>query len=352
MRIAGAQNVTVIARNLDFGLIQPLLQPNQHPAGTFAADIAVTGTAAAPLIRANLTGNGLALDSQRIGDLKLQANYNPGVTDLNLALYQDRTHQMTLTGTVPMTLDWAHGAHAHLGNDVALKLYSAGLRLAGLAALAPPRTIKDATGQLVFDLAVNGPLMHPSANGTIALQNLGGQIIPLGLKINRSYAQMHLTPELFTLDQLAINASDGSITGRGTVALANYAPGAVNLNITIQQFPVIHTQRYQATLAGELHVRGTPDAPDVSGRIDVLNALIHPDLAFLTATKYARDDTIVVIRPGDQNPCASSRACRARGRRRPDRQCCRAYQPLRQPRDRRCDHRSPRHLDSPSRRFR
>jgi translocation and assembly module TamB len=306
MRIAGPQNVTVTARNLDFGLIQPLLQPNQHPVGTFAADIAITGTAAAPLIRANLTGNSLAIDSQRIGDLTLHVNYNPGTAGVNLALYQDRTHQMTLTGIVPMTVDWAHGFHAHLGNDVALRLYSAGLRLAGLAELAPPRTIKDATGQLTFDLAISGPPFHPAATGTIALQNLGGQIIPLGLKINDSSAQMRVTPELFTLDHLAINAGGGTITSHGTVALANYAPGAVNLIVTIQKFPAIHTERYQATLGGELHLSGTPDAPDLTGRVDVLNASVHPDLAFLTATKYQPDATIVVIRPGDKNQPAAS----------------------------------------------
>ena len=99
----GPQNVTITARNLDLGLIQPLLQPNQRPAGILAADIAITGTANAPLIRANLTGHSLAINSQRIGDLSLYANYNPGAADVNLALYQDRTHQMTLTGTVPMT---------------------------------------------------------------------------------------------------------------------------------------------------------------------------------------------------------------------------------------------------------
>jgi translocation and assembly module TamB len=214
---------------------------------------------------------------------------------------------MTLTGSVPMTGAWANGFHAHLGNDAALRLYSAGLRLAGLAELAPPRTIKDTTGQLTFDLAVSGPPLHPVASGTVALQNLGGQIIPLGLKMSNSGAQMHITPELFTLDQLAINAAGGgTITGIGTVALTNYAPGAVNLNVTIKKFPAIHTERYHATLDGEFHLRGTPDAPEVTGRLDLRDVIVHPDLAFLTATKYSRDDTIVVIRPGDENQPSTS----------------------------------------------
>jgi autotransporter translocation and assembly factor TamB len=88
-RIAGAQNISLRARNLDLGLIKPLLQPNQHPAGTLAADIAITGSAAAPLIRASLVGNGLAIDSQRIGDLTLHSDYELGTTSVNLALYQD-----------------------------------------------------------------------------------------------------------------------------------------------------------------------------------------------------------------------------------------------------------------------
>ncbi|HTT76224.1 MAG TPA: translocation/assembly module TamB domain-containing protein [Candidatus Binataceae bacterium] len=308
MRIAGPQNVTVTARNLDLALIRPLLQPKHHPAGTLDAHISITGTASAPLIRASLTGQGLAMDSQRIGDLKLLTSYNPGTADVDLALYQDSTHQMTLTGTMPLTVNWARGFHAHLGNNVALKLYSAGLRLAGLAALAPPRTIKDVTGQLMFDLAISGSPLHPSASGTAAMQNLGGQIIPLGVKIKDSHAQMRMTPELFTLDDFVINAGEGSITGSGTVALTNYTPGAANLTVAIQKFPAIHTERYQATLGGELHLRGSLEFPDITGRVGVLNATVRPDLAFLTTTKYRPDETIVVIRPGQSSSLSAPAA--------------------------------------------
>jgi translocation and assembly module TamB len=101
---------------------------------------------------------------------------------------------------------------------------------------------------------------------------------------------------------MAINAGDGSITGSGTVVMTNYAPGAVNLGITIQRFPAIHNQSYQAVIGAALHVGGTSNAPIIAGRIEVLNATIRPDLAVLTATKYSRDDTIVVIRPGEQPP--------------------------------------------------
>jgi translocation and assembly module TamB len=306
MRVAGAQNVNLTALNLDLALLQPLLQPGQHPAGTIGAAIAITGTAAAPVIRADLTGQSLAMNQQRIGDLNVRANYDPGTADVNATLYQDRTHQMTLSGNVPLTLDWARGFHIHLGNDVALRLYSAGLRLGGLAALAPPRTIKDAAGQLAFDLALSGPPLHPAANGTIALDNLSVQVLPLGLKIDRSFAHMRVTPDQFTLEQMAVNAGAGSITAHGNVALTNYMPEAVNLNVTITQFPAIHTQQYQATIGGALHLGGTPDAPDVTGRVDVIQATIHPDLAFLTASKYSRDDTIVVIRPGGEMPASAT----------------------------------------------
>jgi hypothetical protein len=313
MRIAGPQAVSLTARDLDLGLIRSLLQPNQHPAGTITADIAVSGTAATPIIRANLAGHGLAMNQQRIGDLNIRANYNPGAANVNIALYQDRAHQLTLTGTVPLAVDWARGFHLHLGNDVALRLYSAGLRLGGLAALAPPRTVNDTTGQLAFDLAISGPPFHPAANGTLTLDNLGSQVIPLGLKVRDSFAHMRITPDRFMLEQMVINADSGSrsaaggsITASGGIALTNYAPGAVDLNVGINQFPAIHTQQYQATIGGSLHLGGIPDALDVTGHVEVLNATIHPDLAFLTASKYARDETILVIRPGDGMPAPAN----------------------------------------------
>jgi autotransporter translocation and assembly factor TamB len=308
MSVAGPQDVTFTASDLDLSLIQPLLRANQRPTGTISAKIAITGTSAAPIIRANLTGQHLAMNQQRIGDLSADTVYNPGAADIKVALYQDHLHQMTLVGTVPVTLDWVHGFHLHLGNDLAVRLYSAGLSLNGLAALAPPRTIKNASGQLAFDVALSGPPTHPAANGAIALDNLGAEVAPLGLKINHSFVHMRITPTIFTLEQMAINAGDGSIMGTGTVALTNYTPGAVNLVITIHQFPAIHNQRYQAMIGGTLHLGGTPNAPAIAGRVEVLNVTIHPDLAFLTATKYSRDDTIVVIRPGEQPPPTTTAA--------------------------------------------
>jgi len=302
MRFSGPQAVTFTIRNFDLSVIQPLLQPNQYPAGTIGAKIEIAGTAAAPVISANLTGQALVMNQQRIGDLNAEAVYNPGAVDLKVTLHQDLAHQMALTGMIPATLDWAHGFHLHLGNDLAVRLYSAGLSLGGLAALVPPRTIQHASGQLALDIAISGPPAHPAADGTIALDNLGVEVLPLGLKINNSFAHMRITPALFTLEQMAINAGDGSITAAGTVALTNYTPGAINLEVTIHQFPAIHNQRYQALIGGTLHLDGTPNAPAVAGRVEVLNATIRPDLAFLTATKYSRDDTIVVIRPGEEPP--------------------------------------------------
>jgi translocation and assembly module TamB len=302
MRFSGPQAVTLTVRNFDLDMIQPLLRPNQYPAGTISAKIEITGTAAAPVISANLTGQSLAMNQQHIGDLNADAAYNSGAADLKVALYQDSTHQMALTGRVPVTLNWAHGFHLHLGNDLAVRLYSAGLRLDGLAALAPPRTINHAYGQLAFDVAISGPPAHPAADGTIALNNLGVEVLPLGLKIDHSFAHMRITPTFFTLEQMAINAGNGSIVVAGTVALTNYTPGVINLEVTIRQFPAIHNQRYQAMIGGMLHLGGTPNAPTVAGRVEVLNATIRPDLAFLTATRYSRDDTIVVIRPGEEPP--------------------------------------------------
>jgi autotransporter translocation and assembly factor TamB len=78
MRIAGRKTSAFTACNLDLGLIKPLLKPNQNSAGTFTAEVAITGTAAAPIVRASLTGQGLAIDAQRIGDLTLRADYAPG----------------------------------------------------------------------------------------------------------------------------------------------------------------------------------------------------------------------------------------------------------------------------------
>jgi translocation and assembly module TamB len=112
-----------------------------------------------------------------------------------------------------------------------------------------------------------------------------------------------LSPTELRFTEISARAGDGTLTGGGSVRLSNYLPGAIGLRLNLHNWPAISTRRYQATIDADLNASGSADAPKLSGVVQVVNATIHPDLAFLTNTgPLAPDPTITVIRAGQTLP--------------------------------------------------
>jgi autotransporter translocation and assembly factor TamB len=302
----GGQNIAVQARAIDLPLLHPLMPPGQQVAGELSTDITVRGTSAAPSIQANLEINHLAMNSQKIGDLNATVNYKPSAIALNATLAQEPNRQLSLTGEVPVHLNWTHGFAATIGNNENLRLYTDGISLAPLAGFAS-RTFKDAGGVLHTDLDLTGPPFHPAINGSLGITGGRGKIVPLGVTISDIEIGLRASPTSIMIVQLSAKAADGTLSGSGAVALNNYSPGAINVTLQIHRWPAIATQRYQAKIDGGIEASGTPEFPHLQGQIDVVDTTIHPDLDFLGGSAAPPpDNTIVVIRPGQERPAAGS----------------------------------------------
>src|SRR5260370_31625716 len=137
-------------------------------AGDLSAEILIIGTSTAPLIEANLSVNGLVMNSQRLGDLNATTNYRPSTAALDVTLHQDQNHQLSLNGDIPVSLNWAHGFAATIGNNQKMRVYSAGIRLAPFGGGAP-RKPRKAAGLLQAGSRLTGPPLHPPLNQAITL---------------------------------------------------------------------------------------------------------------------------------------------------------------------------------------
>jgi autotransporter translocation and assembly factor TamB len=322
---AGAQKVALHARTIDLALLRPLMAQGQRIAGDLSGDIMIGGTSIAPLIEANFGVNGLLMNSQRLGDLNATADYRPSTAALDIALHQDQTHQVRLSGDIPVSLDWAHGFAATIGNNQKMRVYSAGIRLTPFGGVAP-KTLRNATGLLQTDLELSGPPLHPAINGTIAITGGGSEVVPIGITVTDFEMRLLASPANIEIAELSAKAGDGTLSGSGSIALQdNYSPGAINATLQVHQWPAIATQQYNSKINGTIHASGTPDAPDIRGEIDVIDTTIHPDLDFLSGSSApAPDNTIVVIKPGEKmssaNDALSSRAAWVPSEQHPDNQ--------------------------------
>jgi autotransporter translocation and assembly factor TamB len=296
---AGAQKVALHARAIDLALLRPLMPQRQQIAGDLSAEIMISGTSTAPLIEANLGVNGLMMNSQRLGDVNATADYRPSTAALDATLHQDQNHQLRLSGNIPVSLKWSHGLAATIGNNQTMRVYSAGIRLTPFGGVAP-KTLRNAAGLLQADLELTGPPLHPAINGTIAITGAGGDVVPIGITVTDFEMRLLASPTSIEIAELSAKAGDGTLSGGGSIVLHdNYSPGELNATLQIHRWPAIATPQYNATMNGEIHASGTPDAPRIQGEIDVVDTTIHPDLDFLSGSSVPPPDkTIVVLQPG------------------------------------------------------
>ncbi|MGH2709124.1 MAG: translocation/assembly module TamB domain-containing protein, partial [Actinomycetota bacterium] len=72
-------------------------------------------------------------------------------------------------------------------------------------------------------------------------------------------------------------------------------PGAIKAAVVLDRWPAVWTKEYQARLSGEVRAAGTLAAPKIKGQLEVLEAVLKPNLAFLDDTPVRRDETIVLV---------------------------------------------------------
>jgi autotransporter translocation and assembly factor TamB len=259
------------ARAIDLAVLRPLMPQGQQIAGDLSAEILIIGTSTAPLIEANLSVNGLVMNSQRLGDLNARTNYRPSTAALDVTLHQDQNHQLSLNGDIPVSLNWAHGFAATIGNNQKIRVYSAGIRLAPFGGVAP-KTLRNVAGLLQADLELTGPPLHPAINGTLAIGGGGAEVVPIGVTVTDFEMRLLASPTSIKIAELSAKAGDGTLSGSGLIALHdNYSPGAINTSLQIHEWPAIATQQYNAKINGEIHASGTSEAPHIQGEMDVVD---------------------------------------------------------------------------------
>ncbi len=297
---SGAQNLKITADAIDIGLISALAPNSADLAGTVSAQATIGGAAAAPRLDCKARADKIGVNETRIGALSLTGGYHDSDATINAAFLQDAQHSATLKGTLPMTLQWAKGTTMEFRDGMALRFNTAGLRAAPFGAIAP-RTLRGVTGQIVADLAVSGTPFKPIVDGKVGLNSGTVEILPIGVKVKNMEVAVAISPSILRIDHLSASAGDGKLIGRGALALTNYAPGDMKLALQFSHWPAINTNRYKASADGTVTAAGTLHAPRVTGKIDIRDATIRPDLAFLSGTsKLTPDETIEVIRPEDE----------------------------------------------------
>ncbi|MBV8771798.1 MAG: translocation/assembly module TamB domain-containing protein, partial [Deltaproteobacteria bacterium] len=296
----GSQNFSASARHFELSALAPLARRWHNLHGILSANLRVVGTSAAPAVALGAQANGLGFEKQPVGQFSATVNYLNDHAVVSAVLRQNAQDFLTIEGSVPVELSWANGVKAKIGEHLDLTVHSTWLNLAPMARLFPDE-VRNFRGTTAINLRLRGSPTHPEATGSFSIAGVHAEVIPLGVTISEMHAIIGFRPGEIRVQTLQAHAGHGTISGRGTIELAQYTPSALGLTVAFDKWPAINTQEYTATIGGLIAATGTLAKPQVNGQIEVLNGTIRPDIAFLAATSnLTPDNTITVVQPGQK----------------------------------------------------
>ena len=294
---SGKQDLAVTVEGLPISAVSAFLPKPLPMSGILKIRAQVTGTAAAPQITASANLTDASIGGQSYGGVIGAIDYRSPNADIKLTVRQDADHVLTAYGTIPLILRWSPQWQAETTGDMNVRVQSSALSIAFLNAFSGDAA-QGIAGIIALDVTARGPMTKPILRGTFQLQDGGLAIKPLGVQIAAINADATFDGQTVSLRQISARAKDGRLNGSGILSLKDYSPEDFKVSIALSRWPAIETQRYRATVAGNIEAQGPLGKPSLKGQVEVLNAELRPDLAFLGRGKrpLTRDETIIIVR--------------------------------------------------------
>ena len=293
---AGKQDLALTIDRLPLGLVAGFLAQQQKMTGLIGAQARLTGSAAAPEIAGSLKLSDATIAGQPYAGATAEVGYQNRRASVRLALHQDATHSLNANGTLPVNLSWNDGFRADVSDGLDFRAQSAGLSIAFLNAFTG-KSAENIAGELSLDATARGALKEPQLRGTFQLRDGRVKVTPFNVDINAITMAGALDSRSLQVHELTAKAKDGEIHGSGSLALRDFDANGFKLALKADRWPAIDTQRYQVKVAGDINAQGTLTAPKLSGKVNVLEGSLRPDLNFLEQNKAVpkADETIVFV---------------------------------------------------------
>jgi len=142
--------------------------------------------------------------------------------------------------------------------------------------------------------------------GMLELRQAGFVVPMFGTAVREGSVVVRFDAREARLERLSARGGDGTLEGVGVVPLAATSSEPIRLEFDAKRFRAASNHRYRADVEGHVAIGGTPSAPEVRGRIEVLDAALRPDIGFLTKQPKPRDETIRIVSFGAPEPAPNA----------------------------------------------
>lgn len=272
--IDGQSDLEFAAENIQLEEVARLTgQPPGDWQGIANLSGTLRGTRLQPVIDARGEVSSGMLRGFRFHRITGELSYRDALADVDLTIATPtEEHRLVLTGTAPIDLTLASVPDRLPERPVDLQIRGENTDLSILAAIIPGLT--DLSGPVDIQVDITGTSESPQFAGAAVLR--GGSLTVDATGV--TYEELHGNVT-FDNDEITIAQLTGTDGGRGTfeiggrIAMENLRLGSLDVQISATDLQVMDLRRQDVQVHASIAVTGTTDAPVMTGRLVVDEAI-------------------------------------------------------------------------------
>ncbi|WP_242346960.1 translocation/assembly module TamB domain-containing protein [Anaeromyxobacter terrae] len=210
-------------------------------AGVVEGRLSLAGTLAAPVVRVDLGGSGIAVDGRPLGEVSVRASHERARTEAQVAIRAVAGGAVEVTGVLDAPLGLGAGGPPLRSAPLDARLVSTGLDLGVLPALLPG-VVRSASGKLTADVTARGPLGRPRPRGKVLLADGRVAIAEYG-EWTSVALDLEVNDDALELRRLSAQR------GRGRLELTGFAHGLASPSSPVEAH--LRTESLTITRAGQ-----------------------------------------------------------------------------------------------------
>ncbi len=246
-------------------------------AGMFQADLAVSGTADAPVLDGNFEVQGAALNDYPLRELKGKMRYAASRFEVDSRIVPQDSGRIEAMGFVPLQLRLDSMAVQFNPKDsVDFQLL---VEQFPLAILQSFRVTEDIRGELNGAVTVNGTVESPDPKGDLRLSNGAIKMPEYGVDYSELLFKLNFLRNQMVLDTLLVRSEDGTLTGTGTIDFnSDFYKGDIsdsNIELLFNRFNPVNHKQFNFEVSGDARLGGVKDEVRFSSDLTIPQGEIY-----------------------------------------------------------------------------
>ncbi|MGB5422766.1 MAG: translocation/assembly module TamB domain-containing protein [Desulfobacterales bacterium] len=276
LALQGPQQFQLSLKGLTLERLNTLWQDEPTLKGQLTAEAKLSGTAASPVIDANVTVQGAEGYDVSLSNLNFRLGYRDESVRLAATGYRKERKLFELNGRSGLVFRLMPFEFSPQPGSLQAQLDADDLKLSDLPLPAQREAKLD--GRVTARLQAAGDLRQPQLTGSLTLRDGSLALPPHGLTYESVQADLRLLPGKLAIDQLlASGDQEGTLNLTGQILLKGLTPTEVDLHLTGKRAAFAWKREFTARIEPDLSLSGPLSSPVLTGRIRIPEGRINLD---------------------------------------------------------------------------